>query len=100
MKFYLIANAIGLTVYLVICGNLWSDMPDGRIEAGDGNSLISFGLMALPILLAYTLLNVMVFVRAVRQVFTGKGWSLLATWTIVVAAWVIVHLYVRSHVGS
>ena len=100
VKFCLTINAIGLAIYLVVCWRLWAGMPDGRIDADDGPSFISFGLMALPFLAACALFNVVVFVRAVRNVFIGKGWGLLTAWAIVVASWLIGYLWARSHMGG
>jgi hypothetical protein len=99
MKYCLVGNAIGLAIYVAACRDVLSSGSGGRIVADDGPALISLGLSALPILLARTLFNVVVFVRAVRHLFTGEGWSLLAVWMAAVTSWTCVHLYVRSHVG-
>ena len=99
MKYCLAGNAIGLALYIAAWWNVLAGGPDGRIEADDGPSLISLGLTALPVLIACALFNVVVFVRAVRHLFIGKGWSLLAVWMAAVTAWVCVHLYAQSHVG-
>jgi hypothetical protein len=99
MKYCLVGNVIGLVLYVAACWSVLAAGPNGRIEADDGPAFISLGLTALPVLLACTLLNVVVFVRAVRRLFIGKGWSLLAVWLVAVITWTCVHLYVRSHIG-
>jgi hypothetical protein len=99
-KYCLISNSIGLVCYAAACWSILAGAPDGKIDADDGPSLISFGLTALPFLLACTLINIIVLVRAVRHVFVGRGWGLLATWTIVVVTWVIVYFYVRSQFSA
>jgi hypothetical protein len=97
-RFCLIANALGLGGYLFFCSRLWADMPDGALYADDGPSAISWFFTALPFMAICTVLNVVVFVRAVRHTFIGKGWGLMATWSVMVGAWVLMQLYVRSHV--
>lgn len=99
MKYCLVGNAIGLVLYVVACWSVLAAGSDGRIEADDGPAFISLGLTALPVLLACTLLNVVVFVRAVLHLFTGKGWSLLAAWLVLVTIWTCVHLCVRGHIS-
>jgi hypothetical protein len=100
MKCCLVGNIIGLVLYVAACWSVLAAGPEGHIEANDGPAFISFGLTALPVLLACTLLNVVVFVRAMRHLFIGKGWSLLAVWLVAVSTWTYVHLYVRSHIGK
>jgi hypothetical protein len=99
MTYCLVGNVIGLVLYVAACWSVLAASPDGRVAASDGPAFISLGLTALPVLLACTLLNVVVFVRAVRHLFIGKGWSLLAVWLVAVTTWTCIHLYVRSHVG-
>ena len=98
MQYCLVGNVIGLALYVAAC---WSVLAgsDGHIDADDTPSFISLGLTALPVLLVCTLLNVVVFVRAVRHLFIGKGWGLLAVCVAVVTTWTCVHLFVRSHIG-
>jgi hypothetical protein len=96
--FLLIANAVGLGCYLFFCARLWADMPDGMLYADDGPSAISWFLEAFPFMAACAVLNFIVLVCAIRNVFVRKGWGLMAAWLVVVGAWVLTETYARSHI--
>jgi len=74
------------------------DMPGGALYADDGPSAISWFFTAFPFMAFCAVFNLVVLVWAFGQIFAGKGWSLMSTWTVVVGAWVLLHLYVRSHI--
>jgi hypothetical protein len=96
--FCLVANVAGLGGYLYFCSRLWADMPEGVIYADDGPSAISWFLEAFPFEVLCALTNVVVLVMAVRRLFAGRDWRLLATWAAMVGSWGLMHLYVRSHI--
>jgi len=96
--FCLTANAVGLGCYWFFCSRLWIDMPNGELYADDGPSAISWVLTAFPFMAFCAVLNVGVFIWAVRKILVGKGRSLMSTWAVAIGAWVLLRLYVRSHI--
>jgi hypothetical protein len=96
--FCLLANIVGLGFYLYFVTKLWSDMPGHVLYADDGPSFISWTLTAFPFEAACTIINLILIVGAVRRVILDRGWSLMVTWAMVLGAWMVMDLYVESHI--
>jgi len=96
--FCLLANTVGLAFYLHFVTALWDDMPGHMIYSDDGPSFISWTLTAFPFEAVCTIINLILIVGAVHRVIHSRGWSLLVTWAMVLGAWMVMDLYVDSHI--
>ena len=101
MKYWLLANAIGLALFLFFASQLWPDLAeqDIHLEMRD-DTFFQFLGTCIPTLLLFFLINIawliQSFMTILKERFHGiRGWFWLLTWLLVVASWVIVFKYDR-----
>ncbi len=102
MKYWLLANAIGLALFLFFASQFWPDLAEQDIplEFRSSHDFVFFLRTCLPTLLLFFLINIAWLIQIFRTILTERfrgirGWFWLLTWLLVVASWVIVFKYDR-----
>jgi hypothetical protein len=94
---WLLANAVGITIFLVLASQAWIEPELAKVPGAGGGDFMIWGMSALPVMLIFVLAHLAVGVAALKRLIENRRWGGVGLLAVTTVAWVIAAFVDNAH---